>query len=166
MYANPYHCASSGSIKLATLTASEARANLYRLIDQAAESHQPFTSPASEQALFYCPLRIGKKFKKRSICELFQACANPSRRAWPSLWAKAPRNLTGDRVGTRKQPPLTAWAQRTCPPGCLFHYQAAFFRLVIAASKSGKKSTASSSGKYTSSPPPKISANVGTRVPS
>jgi prevent-host-death family protein len=27
--------------KMATLTASEARANLYRLIDQAAESHQP-----------------------------------------------------------------------------------------------------------------------------
>lgn len=26
---------------MATLTASEARANLYRLIDQAAESHQP-----------------------------------------------------------------------------------------------------------------------------
>ena len=26
-----------------TLTASEARANLYRLIDQAAESHQPIT---------------------------------------------------------------------------------------------------------------------------
>lgn len=26
-----------------TLTASEARANLYRLIDQAAESHQPVT---------------------------------------------------------------------------------------------------------------------------
>ena len=26
---------------MTTLTASEARANLYRLIDQAAESHQP-----------------------------------------------------------------------------------------------------------------------------
>ena len=28
-------------MNMATLTASEARANLYRLIDQAAESHQP-----------------------------------------------------------------------------------------------------------------------------
>lgn len=28
---------------MATLTASEARANLYRLMDEAAESHQPIT---------------------------------------------------------------------------------------------------------------------------
>lgn len=39
-YANTYHLAFRRPA-MATLTASEARANLYRLIDQAAESHQP-----------------------------------------------------------------------------------------------------------------------------
>ena len=33
-----------GTSTIQTLTASEARANLYRLMDQAAESHQPIVS--------------------------------------------------------------------------------------------------------------------------
>jgi prevent-host-death family protein len=40
-YENTYSAAFSRVITMTTLTASEARANLYRLIDQAAESHQP-----------------------------------------------------------------------------------------------------------------------------
>ena len=40
-YVFTYHRGSSLEIPMAVLTASEARANLYRLIDQTAESHQP-----------------------------------------------------------------------------------------------------------------------------
>lgn len=40
-YALAYHGDSTPESLMAVLTASEARANLYRLIDQAAESHEP-----------------------------------------------------------------------------------------------------------------------------
>ena len=40
-YAIPYLLASFKEDEINTLTASEARANLYRLIDQTVESHEP-----------------------------------------------------------------------------------------------------------------------------
>ena len=47
---------------MSTITASEARANLYRLIDEAAESHKPI------------------------------ACESRSRTPWPNLLLKAKRH--------------------------------------------------------------------------
>ena len=56
---------------MTTLTASEARANLYRLIDQAAESHQPIHI-------------AGKRFKRLCSCFQCRACASLSKKAWLS----------------------------------------------------------------------------------
>jgi antitoxin YefM len=42
-YVIAYYCAKNTGVAMNTLTASEARANLYKLIDEAMESHEPIT---------------------------------------------------------------------------------------------------------------------------
>ncbi len=79
-----------------TLTASEARANLYRLIDQTVESHDPSLFPANAIVPCCCLRKTGAQFKKPCTCWPFRACANPSRPAWPSLCQPARRHLSGE----------------------------------------------------------------------
>jgi antitoxin YefM len=42
-YEIPYHCLISKEVQLTVLKVSEARANLYQLLDETAQSHQPVT---------------------------------------------------------------------------------------------------------------------------
>jgi antitoxin YefM len=42
-YEIPYHYARGKEVKMTVLKVSEARANLYQLIDETAQSHQPVT---------------------------------------------------------------------------------------------------------------------------
>lgn len=73
-----------------TLTASEARANLYRLMDQAAESHQPITIAgkrhdavlvsaedwqAIQETLFLLAVPGMRKSIKQGMVEPIDACA-------------------------------------------------------------------------------------------
>ena len=50
------------------LAASEARANLYRLIVQAAESHEPILICGKITGAFFWPKKIGILFKRHSFC--------------------------------------------------------------------------------------------------
>ncbi len=60
-----------------TLTASEARANLYRLIDEAANRTSPLPFLASAAAPCSSLRKIGARFKKPCIClQDLQACAS------------------------------------------------------------------------------------------
>lgn len=73
-----------------TLTASEARANLYRLMDQAAESHQPITIAgkrhdavlvsaedwqAIQETLFLLAVPGMRASIKEGVVEPIEACA-------------------------------------------------------------------------------------------
>jgi antitoxin YefM len=55
-----------------TLTASEARANLYRLMDQAAESHQPITI---QETLYLLAVPGMRESIKEGMVEPADACA-------------------------------------------------------------------------------------------
>jgi len=59
------------------LTVSEARANLYRLIDETAESHEPIIISGSAVAPSCSLPKIGVPFKKPCTCLPYQVCANP-----------------------------------------------------------------------------------------
>lgn len=74
-----------------TLTASEARANFYRLMDQAAESHQPITIAgkrhdavlvsaedwqAIQETLFLLAVPGMRESIKEGMVEPIDACAN------------------------------------------------------------------------------------------
>jgi hypothetical protein len=62
---------------MTTLTATEARANLYRVIDETAELHVPVRITKKEIMQFYCLKKIGILLKKLYICCLYLGCVNP-----------------------------------------------------------------------------------------
>ena len=63
-----YHSTSFQERPMHTLAASEARANLYRLIDEAAESHKPITISGKRSSAVPSLRKIGARFKKPCIC--------------------------------------------------------------------------------------------------
>jgi hypothetical protein len=80
-----------------TLSASEARANLYRLIDQTVESHEPIINFRQSAAMPCCyPRKIGAQFRKPCTYWPCLACVSPSKLAWPSPSRKARRRLSGE----------------------------------------------------------------------
>ena len=68
---------------MSTHTASEARANLYRLIDEAATSHEAIviTGKRHGNAFVLFGRRTGRPYRKRCASCQFPGCASPSAKA-------------------------------------------------------------------------------------
>lgn len=81
------------------LTASEARANLYRLIDQSVESHEPIIISGRRNSAVLLSADAGVRFKKPCTFWRCQACASRSRRVWPSL-SQNRRSRSSGKLGT------------------------------------------------------------------
>ena len=82
------------------LTASEARASLYRLIDEAAESHQPIliagkrSSAVHTKKVSRCSVRADLSEARRQLPCLAWSLPTPIR-CWPPRW----RASGPDRLG-------------------------------------------------------------------
>ena len=84
---------------MTAITASEARANLYRLIDEAASSHQQLliTGKRNKAVLFW--RKTGWQSRKRCICCPSLVCVNLSAKAWTHPSTNALRIRAGELAG-------------------------------------------------------------------
>jgi hypothetical protein len=60
------------------MNASEARENLYRLLDETASDHEPVLITGRNRTLFLSAKKTGTRFRKLCIFAQCQACVNPS----------------------------------------------------------------------------------------
>ena len=65
---------------MATLTASEARSKLYRLIDEAAASHQPILITGKRTNAVLVSEEDWRLYRRRCICSPFPVCGSRSGR--------------------------------------------------------------------------------------
>ena len=89
---------------MTVLKVSEARANLYQLIDETAQSHQPVMITGKRHNAVLCRKTIGGQCKKRCTWFPFRACANRSSKACKRQSKNALRNLNG-KVALGLHPP-------------------------------------------------------------
>ncbi|WP_432206846.1 type II toxin-antitoxin system Phd/YefM family antitoxin [Halomonas ventosae] len=88
------------------ITATEARSNLYRLIDETAESHQPIVIMGKRKKAVLVSRKIGSQSRKHVICSLYPVCGSLFVRVWKSRWVNAMRSWTGDmEVGLHQASP-------------------------------------------------------------
>lgn len=92
-----------------TLTASEARTNLYRLMDQSAESHQPILISGKRTNSVLVSADDWEAIQETLYLLSVPGMRESIRKAWPNLSMNARRNSIGD---------LAARLHETSSEGC------------------------------------------------
>ena len=78
------------------LNATEARAKLYSLIDEASETHQPIVIKGKDPIRYSCQRRIGMLSMRLFIWFQCQECVSPLWKGWQLTQRNAARIWIGD----------------------------------------------------------------------
>jgi antitoxin YefM len=79
-----------------TLTASEARANLYRLIDQTAESHEPIIISGKRSSAVLLSADDWSAIQETLFLLAVPGMRESIKAGWPNRLQKAQRRLSGE----------------------------------------------------------------------
>ncbi len=77
-------------------TASEARANLYQLIDETANSHEPILVTSRRNNAVLLAEEDGPQYKRLYFCFRFQACVSRFVKEWLLLLKNVTRSWAGE----------------------------------------------------------------------